>query len=47
MEIIRGYEELLDLAVSTVHPIEAVMDRLVLKGIILPEVARRFLAGIK
>lgn len=43
MEIIRDYEELLDLAVSSIHPMESVVNRLVTKGIILPEVARRFL----
>ena len=47
MEIIRGYEEMLEMAVIVSHPIEKVIGRLVSKGIILPEVAQRFLLEVR
>jgi hypothetical protein len=47
MEIIRNYEEMLELAVSIVHPIEAVVDRLVTKGIVTRKAAIEFLGEIK
>jgi len=45
MEIIRDYEEVLSMAMP--HPMESVMGRLVTKGIVPEEAARRFLLETK
>lgn len=46
MEILKGYDQYIEIVVSPSHKIEGVVKHLVEKGIILPEVARRFLMEV-